>query len=90
MSWMYWTAPTALLFGSVAAALAALTILEVRSPSVPRRGLLGLPTTRGDRFFLGLLAAAAVHLAWVGATDLPAWPALAISVVLMAAIGRYA
>ena len=46
---------------------------ELRSPTVARKGLLPLVTTRGDRLFIGLIAAAYVNLAWTGLTDLPQW-----------------
>jgi predicted small integral membrane protein len=49
-----------------------------------------MKTTRGDRFFLGLLATAFTHLAWIGATDGSSWPALGISAVLLGLLGRYA
>ena len=29
-------------------------------------GILGIPTTRGDRLFLSLVLAAVIHLAWIG------------------------
>ena len=29
-------------------------------------GVLGIPTTRGDRLFLSLVLAAVIHLAWIG------------------------
>ena len=32
----------------------------------PRRGILGLDTTRGDRLFVSLLGSAFIHLAWLG------------------------
>jgi len=90
VAWMYWTTPTALLFAAVLGTLTLLTVAELRFPSIPRRGWLPMKTTRGDRFFLGLLATAFTHFTWVGATNLPAWPALAISALLLITIGRYA
>ncbi|MCD7082070.1 DUF2160 domain-containing protein, partial [Pseudomonas sp. MAFF 311095] len=49
MEWMAWTTPTALFFGGIALILAGMTTWELRSPSIPRRGLLPISTTRGDR-----------------------------------------
>ena len=43
-----------------------MTVLAARRPEVDRIGILGLPTTRGDRLFLTLLGAAFIHLLWVG------------------------
>ena len=90
MSWMYWTAPTACFFATIAAMLLAMTVRELRSPSVPRRGLLPLRTTRGDRLFIGLLAIAYVHLAWIGFTDGPPWVATVAAIPLLAATLRWA
>ena len=50
-----------------------LTVAEIRSPTVRRRGFLPLETTRGDRFFISLLVAGFGHIGWVGLTDLPVW-----------------
>ena len=66
MTWMAWTAPTAAFFIGIGLALSALTLFELRWPSHKRRGFLPLVTTRGDRFFIGLLSAAFIHLACLG------------------------
>lgn len=87
--WMAWTLPTALFFGAVAVALAVLTVLELRRPTQLRRGILPLPTTRGDRFFIGLLCAAFVHVAWLAASDLDVRVATALSAVLLAVLMRW-
>ncbi len=66
LSWMAWTWQTALFFGLIALALAAMTLWELRAPGgAPRRGILGIRTTRGDRLFISLLFAAFIHLAWL-------------------------
>ena len=44
-------------------------IWELKSPTIERRGILLVPTTRGTRFFLGLLGSAYITLAWIGLTD---------------------
>lgn len=90
MSWMYWTLPTALFFAVIAALLAAMTVWELRSPSIPRRGVLPLATTRGDRLFIGLLGTAYLHLAWVGFTDFAPWMATAACIPLLIAALRWA
>jgi predicted small integral membrane protein len=86
---MAWTVPSALLFAAIIGAIVVLLVWELISPTVARRGFLPMPTTRGDRFFIGLLAAAATHMAWLGLTVASPWWALAISVVVMAVIGRW-
>jgi predicted small integral membrane protein len=87
LAWMAWTTPVAIFFACVALLLVGMTIWEVRLPTVPRKGFLPLVTTRGDRLFIGLLAAAYANLAWAGLTDLTQWygavaGALAVSVVM--------
>ncbi|MCH2097523.1 MAG: DUF2160 domain-containing protein, partial [Pseudomonadales bacterium] len=52
LSWMAWTMPTAIFFGSIAGALLLMTLWEKIRPTIRRRGLLPFATTRGDRFFL--------------------------------------
>ena len=89
MKWMAWTLPTAGFFIVIATMLTVMTVWEAVSPSVARRGVLPLVTTRGDRLFIGLLAAAFLNLAWIGLTDLAQWWALGISIVLLALVGRY-
>lgn len=88
-SWMVWTAPTAAFFGTIAALLAGMTVWEVLSPTVERKGFLPIHTTRGDRFFIGLLVSAYIHLALVGFTGLSIWFALAVSVAWMAIVMRW-
>jgi predicted small integral membrane protein len=89
MRWMAWTTPTAVLFSLIIGAIIALAIWERVSPTVERPGFLPMPTTRGDRFFIGLLATAFIHMAWLGLTGAPLWWALGISVAVMAIIGRW-
>ncbi len=89
MEWMAWTLPTALFFAVIALLIAGMTAWELRAPSAPRKGLLPMPTTRGDRLFLGLLGSAFINLAWVGLTGAPQWGALFISVLFTLAIGRW-
>ena len=89
MRWMAWTVPTAVLFSVIVAAILGMLVWELRSPTVARRGFLPMPTTRGDRFFLGLLATAFIHMAWLGLTMQSPWWALASSAAAMAVIGRW-
>ena len=64
--WMAWTTPVAVFFLCIVLMLAGMTMWEIKSPTVLRRGFLPLETTRGDRLFIGLLAAAYVNLIFVG------------------------
>ncbi len=82
-SWMAWTPPVAIFFIGVVLMLAGMTIWEMRSPTVERRGFLPIPTTRGDRLFIGLLTAAYINLAWAGLTDATQWIAAALGFVAL-------
>ena len=63
---MAWTTPVAVFFICIALMLAVMTVWEIKSPTVLRKGFLPIETTRGDRLFIGLLVAAYINLAWVG------------------------
>lgn len=89
MSWMAWTLPTALFFGVIAVLLAGMTLLEIRSPCVERKGFLPIATTRGDRLFIGLLGSAYLHLLVVGATDWSIWIASVLSLLWLFAVMRW-
>ncbi len=89
MEWMAWTVPTALFFVVIALLIAAVTVWQISSPRPARRGILPVPTTRGDRLFIGLLGSAFINLAWVGLTDAPQAGAVGLSVLFMLAIGRW-
>ena len=92
--WMAWTTPVAVFFSCVALMLVGMTVWEIKSPTVERKGFLPIATTRGDRLFIGLLTAAYINLAWVGLGEkmaqwlsLEAEPSVWISFVLsMAAL----
>lgn len=89
LEWMAWTLPTAVFFAAVAVALVTLTWLELKYPTRLRRGWLPLATTRGDRFFISLLLAAFVHVAWLGLTGLPLLWASGLSLLLAAGLMRW-
>lgn len=75
--WMVWTTPIAVFFSCIGSMLIAMTVWEIKSPTVLRRGFLPIATTRGDRLFIGLLSAAYVNLAFVGINGrLMAWMSL--------------
>ena len=67
--WMGWTKPVAVFFVCIALMLAGMTVWEIKSPTVERRGFLPIPTTRGDRLFIGLLSAAYLNLAFVAVSE---------------------
>ena len=67
--WMAWTLPVAVFFICIALMLAGMTVWEIKSPTVARKGFLPIATTRGDRLFIGLLSAAYVNLAFVALSE---------------------
>jgi len=88
LEWMAWTKPTAFFFIIIFLMLTGMTIWEILSPTVERRGFLPMSTTRGDRLFIGLLGSAYIHLAWLAVTDLNLWNAVVISIIYMILIMR--
>ncbi len=88
--WMAWVLPTALFFWLVAGTLVLFSILAIRYPETPRLGVLGIETTRGDRLFISLLAAGFINLAWLSMALGPQYLALVVSLVVAAAIFRFA
>ena len=90
LSWMAWTWQTGLFFTVIAALLILMTIWELRVPGGnPRRGILAIDTTRGDRLFISLLGSAFIHLAWLGILGPPLWGALAVALVYALAVFRW-
>ncbi len=88
-SWMAWTLEVAVFFISVVLMLIGMTIWQLRSPSIERKGFLPISTTRGDRLFIGLLSAAYVNLAWAGLTDLTQWVAAVLGFVVLLVMMRW-
>ena len=90
LSWMAWTPETAAFFAFVASLLVAMTVWELRSPGgAPRRGILAIETTRGDRLFISLLGAAYLHLAWLAVLGTPLFGATALALLFAAAVFRW-
>ena len=67
--WMAWTLPVVVFFTCIALMLVGMTVWELRSPTVLRKGFLPIATTRGDRLFIGLLTAAFINLAFVATSE---------------------
>lgn len=87
---MAWTWPTAAFFIFIGACLAGMAVWEHFAPGgAPRRGILGLDTTRGDRLFMSLLGSAFIFLAWLALFGTPLWGGLAISIGYGFAVFRW-
>ena len=81
LAWMAWTWPTAGFFLFIAACILTMGLLEYRNPGgAPRRGILSLDTSRGDRLFITLLGSAFIFLAWLGLMGTPLWGALILAI----------
>ncbi len=89
MAWMAWTWPTAIFFLVIASLLAIFSVLAIRYPEAPRRGILRIETTRGDRLFITLLGSAFINLAWLGLVGTAQPAALAVCAVYAAAVFRW-
>ncbi|MGE5159765.1 MAG: DUF2160 domain-containing protein [Gemmatimonas sp.] len=89
-AWMAWTYQTAIFFGFIALCLVILTLLAIYRPETPRKGILGFPTTRGDRFFVSLLGSAFIFILWMRLGGGELWYALAICIPFAAAMFRFA
>jgi len=89
LSWMAWTTPIAIFFISVLIMLIGMTIWQVKSPSLERKGFLPISTTRGDRLFIGLLCAAYVNLAWAGLTDVTQYIGAILGFALLIVVMRW-
>ena len=90
LAWMGWTPFTATFFAVIAGLLGVMMVWEWLSPGGgPRRGVLGLATTRGDRLFVSLLGSAFIHLGWLFFVGSGLWWALALSVLYALAVFRW-
>ncbi|AEG91520.1 DUF2160 domain-containing protein [Ramlibacter tataouinensis] len=99
LDWMAWTLPVAVFFTCIVLLLAGMTVWELKSPTTLRKGFLPIATTRGDRLFIGLLAAGYINLAfiglagkftqWFGLEREPSiWISFAVSMAVLALIMR--
>ena len=97
--WMAWTLPVAVFFTSIVLMLVGMTVWELKSPTLMRKGFLPMETTRGDRLFIGLLSAAYVNLAFVAVSEKMVtwfsldqepsiWISFVVSMIVLASILR--
>jgi predicted small integral membrane protein len=87
--WMAWSFPIALFFYVIASLLILMTLLAIRFPETPRRGVLRIETTRGDRLFITLLGSAFINLAWLFAFGAPLTWALIVCLIYAVAVFRW-
>lgn len=84
--WMAWVLPTALFFHVILGLLLLFSWLGLRFPETPRRGILGIETTRGDRLFISLLGSAFLCLGWLAVFGAPLWGGLGVAAVYAALV----
>lgn len=92
LSWMAWTPPTAMFFGTIIALLLLMGVWAKADPNNPPRvGILGIATQRGDRLFLTLLGSAFIHLGWIAlaSKEWPLYGATLTSLVYAALVFRF-
>ena len=90
ITWMAWTWPTAAFFIFIAICITSMIIWEKKDPGGnPRKGILTLNTTRGDRLFISLLSAAFIHLTWLGLVGSLLWIATIICVAYFVLVFKY-
>jgi predicted small integral membrane protein len=90
LDWMAWTWETAMFFGLIAFMLVMLTLLAIFRPETPRVGVLGFPTTRGDRFFVTLVGSAFIFIFWMRFGGGVLWYPLGASVLYGIAMCTFA
>ncbi len=90
LSWMAWTWPTAVFFVVVVLSIVTMGVWEHFSPGGnPRRGVLGLDTTRGDRLFISWLGTGFINMGWLAFYGAPLWGGLIISIIWVVFVFRY-
>lgn len=90
LSWMAWTWPTAVFFIVIVLSIVSMGIWEHYSPGGnPRRGVLGLDTTRGDRLFISWLGTGFINMGWLAFYGTPLWGGLILSIIWFILIFKY-
>ena len=86
LAWMEWTVPTAIFCGTIILTVIAMTVWQTLAPSLERRGFLPIPTTPGDRLFMGILSSVYLFFAWIALTHFSLWILLAVAVCWIAVL----
>ena len=89
LSWMAWTKETAVFFILIFITLVIMTIWATKRPEMPRVGILGIETTRGDRLFLSLLGSAFISIAWLGFFGAPIYGGLVVCFLYSLGVFRW-
>ena len=90
ITWMAWTWPTASFFIFIALCITVMYFWEKKDPGGnPRKGILTLNTTRGDRLFISLLGSAFIHLFWLALVGSILWAATILCIFYAIIVFRY-
>ncbi|HKE16588.1 MAG TPA: DUF2160 domain-containing protein [Kofleriaceae bacterium] len=90
LSWMAWTWQTAIFFLAIVFLLVVMGVWEWRSPGGnPRRGILRIDTTRGDRLFISLLGTSYIFLGWLALVGHSLWGAAVLAAAYAVAVFRW-
>jgi predicted small integral membrane protein len=90
LSWMAWTWQTAIFFLAIVFLLVCMGVWEWRSPGGnPRRGILRIDTTRGDRLFISLLGTSYIFLGWLALVGHSLWGAAVVAAAYAVAVFRW-
>ncbi len=89
MAWMAWTWQTALFFMLIFLTLVGMGVWSVKAPQSPRKGILMIETTPGDRLFISLLGSAWICLGWLALFGLPLWWAVVVCLMFAAIVFRW-
>ena len=88
---MQWTVPTFIIFIGVMLMLVVMTIWDMRSPSIKRKGLLPIGFTRGERLFLSIVVLLGTFIAWMAfLPDADLLLAFPVAAVLIFVVVRWA
>ena len=90
LGWMAWTWATGGFFVFIAICLSVMTVLAIRYPETPRRGLLRFPTTRGDRLFVSMIGTAFIFILFIRLGGEVLWWPLGMGAVFWGLMFRYA
>ncbi len=90
LAWMAWTWQTGIFFAAIATGLIVLTVLAIYRPEKPARGILGFPTTRGDRFFVSLIGSAFIFILYMRFGGDFLWYPFAAAIIFAVAMFRLA
>jgi predicted small integral membrane protein len=89
-AWMQWTPITLALFCAVILMLTFMTIWDLRSPGISRKGFLPVAFARGERLFLSIVVFLATCVLWLAfLPDTPLEYALPVAAVLIIILVRW-